>query len=125
MDKFFAYMSALTAGLILMIRGCIMPSNEQHEDVLRRLDIIERRIYKAEKAIAEQDKADLQVSMEMHALRQDFISLRGDVLETLKTYTERTWQLVDGSVKLIVILVILVVAITTGLKFGPELLKFF
>ena len=108
-----------------MNRRCSMPSNEQHEDVLRRLDIMEKRIWKTEQALASQDKADLQANLELHSLRKDFIDLREDVLTTLKSYTERTWKLVDNAVKLIIVLVVIIVAITTGLKFGPELLKLF
>ena len=106
-------------------RDAEMPSNEQHEDVLRRLNTIEKKLYSIEREIISQDKTDIVISGDLKALREDFISLRADVLTTLKSYTERTWQLVDNSVKLIVVLVVLVVALTTGLKFGPELLKLF
>lgn len=104
---------------------------EAASDILRRIDKIEDRIDDMETKLEKQSKTDLVMNAEMRALRkdigglkEDFTGLKSDVLITVQSHADKTWDLINKSWKIVMALIAIIV-IFAGIKLSPEILKFF
>ena len=104
--------------------GTSMPTEEQHQDVLRRIKCVEDRLTKLEDRVNTQEVVDMEVRGEIVALHKEFTNLKIDVISTLKDHTDRTWGLMNKMGKVIIILII-IITIFAGIRLGPEILKLF
>lgn len=96
--------------------------SQTEKDILRRLTIVENEIKTLEEKIIQCGINDATITAELQSLRNDFNSLKADVLMTIKDHTDRTWKLIERSWKMIVVL-ISVIILMVGVKIGPEILK--
>lgn len=99
-----------------------MPSFEQHDDVLRRLQTIESRLDRVEIKVTDHSISDAEIKADIKSMRLDFAALKTDVLETLEKHTSNSWSLINKGMKIIIGL-ILVILLIAGFKIAPELLK--
>lgn len=90
------------------------------EQVRERFIKVENRMDKMEEELKAQGKTDVAVLEQMKALRNDYASLKADVLLTVKEHTDRTWKLINTTFKVIMVLISIIVAFA-GLKLGPEI----
>lgn len=91
-------------------------------DVLRRLEKIEGRLDQIDRVINEQGKTDAVMDSEFKALRNEFASLKSEVVITIKDHTERTWELMHKCFRVIMVLISIIVAFA-GIKLGPDIIQ--
>lgn len=96
--------------------------NQMRNDILRRLTAVETRIEKLENQIVQYGIVDATLTAELKSLKTDFTNLKAEVLEVIKNQTEKIWDLIYKSWKLIMLLVTIIIALV-GVKLAPEILK--
>lgn len=95
---------------------------EEDNNVIRRIEKIEVKMERMEEELNRQGRTDAVMHAEFKSLREDFNSLKSDVLLTIKENTDRTWNLINKCLRIIMVLISVVVAVA-GIKLGPEILK--
>lgn len=95
--------------------------NIQYSNILDRLKKVEDKVEILEKQVAEQDKQDTKITMEIAGLKKEFNVLREDIMETIKSYTDNTWDLINKTIKVIAFLIIAILVVV-GIKLGPEVI---
>jgi hypothetical protein len=96
--------------------------SEVADDVLHRVHAIEERMDKIEDKLIKQGEADVEMKSDMKAMRNEFNGLKSDVLMTVKDHTDKTWNLINRSWKIIMVLIAIIV-LFSGVKMGPEIIK--
>lgn len=91
-------------------------------DVLHRVHAIEERMDKIEDKLIKQGETDVEMKSDLKAMRNEFNGLKSDVLMTVKEHTDKTWNLINRSWKIIMVLIAIIV-LFSGIKMGPEIIK--
>lgn len=93
-------------------------------EVIKRLDDMDTRLDKLEKALQEQELADVRFEEQFKSMKQEFVNLREDVLITVREHSSQTWKLINKGLKIIIILVVVIVTLA-GVKLSSDLLTLF
>lgn len=91
-------------------------------DMMYRINFLSDRLDKIEAQMTNTHECNIALRSEVRAMREEFSSLKTDVLITVQDHTDKTWKLINNAWRIITVLIGIII-LFSGVKMGPELLK--